>query len=297
MPTRARTIGANHYTVTITVPADTTYTAAFGTARVVSIGQIKEVKLQAKSAADPRPPVVPTTLINTVVQHTYKDVVLSGALQPRRVIVSNDKCNVCHGALGATSGSNTLASAFHSGARNTVEACVVCHDANRVSSTVMTSGTWPGCRAQRVLPDEAHDPRHPWQLEADVSVHAWQRRGGCVRQDWQADDRGLFPGRPEAHDWRCFHNCDHCRNVGCRGHDVRRYCEDRSTTHGRCERLHLARQWPLPRTTPPKSPIRRWVSTATPATSTAPGSRIGARSARWSARPAGNDESIRTSGR
>jgi hypothetical protein len=70
---------------------------------VVSIGQIKEVKLQAKSAADPRPPVVPTTLINTVMQHTYKDVVLgNGSLQPRRVIVSNDKCNVCHGALGTT---------------------------------------------------------------------------------------------------------------------------------------------------------------------------------------------------
>ena len=132
--------GSNHYSVNITIPANTTYTAAFGTARVVSYGQIKEVKLQAKSAADPRPPVVPTTLINTLAQHTYKDVALSGNLQPRRVIVSNDKCNVCHGALGATSGSNTLASAFHSGARNTVEACVVCHDPNRASSTVMTSG-------------------------------------------------------------------------------------------------------------------------------------------------------------
>jgi hypothetical protein len=50
--------------------------APFGTARVVTYGQIKEVKLQAKSASDPRPPVVPTTLINTVVQHTYKDVAL-----------------------------------------------------------------------------------------------------------------------------------------------------------------------------------------------------------------------------
>ncbi len=132
--------GTNHYTVALSVPADSTFTAAFGTARVVSIGQVKEVKLAAKSAADPRPPVVPTTLINTVMQHNYKDVVLSGALQPRREIVSNDKCNVCHGALGTTSGSNTLASAFHSGARNTVESCVICHDANRVSSTVMTSG-------------------------------------------------------------------------------------------------------------------------------------------------------------
>ncbi len=134
--------GSNHYTVNLTVPANTTLTAAFGTARVVTYGQIKEAKLQAKSAADPRPPVVPTTLINTVVQHTYKDVALTGTLQPRRVIVSNEKCNVCHGALGTTSGSNIpeLQSAFHSGARNTVEACVVCHDPNKASSTVMTSG-------------------------------------------------------------------------------------------------------------------------------------------------------------
>ena len=133
-------IGGNHYTVAISVPPDTTYTAAFGTARVVSIGQVKEKQLQVKSATDPRPPVVPTVLINTVVQNTYKDVALTGALQPRREIVSSAKCNVCHGALGTTSGSNTLASAFHSGARDTVEACSVCHDANKVSSTVMTSG-------------------------------------------------------------------------------------------------------------------------------------------------------------
>jgi OmcA/MtrC family decaheme c-type cytochrome len=134
--------GSNHYTVNLTVPANTTLTAAFGTARVVTYGQIKEVKLQAKSATDPRPPVVPTTLINTVVQHTYKDVALTGSLQPRRAIVSNEKCNVCHGALGTTSGSNipALQSAFHSGARNTVESCVVCHDPNKASSTVMTSG-------------------------------------------------------------------------------------------------------------------------------------------------------------
>jgi len=78
--------------------------------------------------------------VNVVAQHTYADVVLSGALNPRRQIVSNEKCNVCHGALGTTSGSNTLANAFHGGARNTVEACMVCHDQNRMSSTVMTDG-------------------------------------------------------------------------------------------------------------------------------------------------------------
>jgi len=126
--------------VTITVPADSATSFAAGTARVVGIGQIKEPKLEVKSAVDPRPVAVPAELVNVVVQHTFRDVALSGTLQPRREIVSNEKCNVCHGALGTTSGANTLANAFHGGARNTVEACVVCHDPNRVSSTVMTNG-------------------------------------------------------------------------------------------------------------------------------------------------------------
>ncbi|HSH91207.1 MAG TPA: OmcA/MtrC family decaheme c-type cytochrome [Ramlibacter sp.] len=132
--------GTNHYTVQITVPADTTTTLAAGSARVVSIGQVKEPQLQVKWATDPRPEVVPRVLINTVVQNTFKDLALTGPLNPRRTIVATEKCNACHGALGTTSGSNTLASAFHSGARNIVEACVTCHDVNRMSSTIMTNG-------------------------------------------------------------------------------------------------------------------------------------------------------------
>ncbi len=132
--------GSNHYTVAIPLPDDTANAVAFGTAVVASVGQIKEPKLQAMSAANPRPPVVPTTLVNTVVQHTSTELALSGNLQPRRTIVSNEKCNVCHVALGSASGSNTLPNAFHSGARVTVESCVICHDPNRVSSTVVTSG-------------------------------------------------------------------------------------------------------------------------------------------------------------
>ncbi|MDO9283855.1 MAG: OmcA/MtrC family decaheme c-type cytochrome [Aquabacterium sp.] len=137
-------LGGNKYSVDIPLPADTATAVASGTARVVSIGQIKEPQLQAKWATDPRPEVVPQVLINTVVKHSYKDVALTGTLQARRDVVSNDKCNVCHGALGTTSGSNTLAAAFHSGARNTVESCVICHDANRMSSTIMTNGLTNG---------------------------------------------------------------------------------------------------------------------------------------------------------
>ena len=132
--------GSNHYTVNIAVPDDAATAVAFGTARVVSIGQVKEPKLVAASVANPRPEVTPTVLVNTLVQHSFKEIALSGSLKARRSIVSNEKCNVCHSALGAASGSNTLANGFHSGARNTVESCVLCHDANRVSSTVMTNG-------------------------------------------------------------------------------------------------------------------------------------------------------------
>ncbi len=132
--------GSNTYTIDIPLPADTANAVASGTARVISIGQIKEAKLEVKTTADPRPEVQPRTLINVVAQNTFKDVAISGPLNPRRQVVSNEKCNVCHGALGTTSGSNTLAEAFHGGARNTVESCALCHDALRSSSTVMTSG-------------------------------------------------------------------------------------------------------------------------------------------------------------
>jgi OmcA/MtrC family decaheme c-type cytochrome len=93
-----------------------------------------------KWATDPRPEAVPLELVNVVVQNTHVDIPLSGPLVPRRTIVANEKCNACHGALGTTSGANTLANAFHGGARNIVEACVMCHDPNRMSSTIMTNG-------------------------------------------------------------------------------------------------------------------------------------------------------------
>ncbi len=132
--------GTNKYTVDITLPADSATAVAQGTARVVGIGQIIEPALQTMSAIDPRPPVQPTQLINVVAQNTYADVVLSGPMNPRRQVVSNEKCSVCHAALGTTTGSNTQAYAFHGGARHTVESCVLCHDQNRYSSTVMTNG-------------------------------------------------------------------------------------------------------------------------------------------------------------
>ncbi len=133
--------GSNRYTVDIVLPPDNATAVAAGTARVVGIGQVKELKQEAKVATDPRPAVSPPSFVSVVAQHTYKDVALTGALNPRRQVVSNEKCNVCHGALGTTTGSNTQAEAFHGGARNTVESCAMCHDALRSSSTVMTNGS------------------------------------------------------------------------------------------------------------------------------------------------------------
>jgi len=132
--------GSNNYTIDITLPPDTATAVAAGTARVVGVGQVKELAQIAKAAADPRPVASPPSYVNVGVQHTAADVVISGQMNPRREVVSNEKCNVCHGLLGTTSGSNTVANAFHSGARNTVESCALCHDALRSSSTVMTNG-------------------------------------------------------------------------------------------------------------------------------------------------------------
>ncbi len=46
---------------------------------------------------------------------------------PRRTIVSNDKCNACHGFLG-------VAPSFHVGQRNDGPTCAFCHNPNRVNS-------------------------------------------------------------------------------------------------------------------------------------------------------------------
>ena len=148
---------SNTYTVSIPIPADVAgVSSAAGSARVISIGQVKEQPLLLMSGVEPRPVVSTATadLLNVAVQHTSADFALSGTLQPRRQIVSTDKCNVCHAMLGTASASNTFVNttagslganawnAFHNGARNTVEACPVCHDPNRASTgNLMTSGS------------------------------------------------------------------------------------------------------------------------------------------------------------
>jgi OmcA/MtrC family decaheme c-type cytochrome len=129
--------GSNVYTVDITIPADVAgITEAKGTARVITYGQVKEPELDIVT----RTAKAPQVLINVSALHTFKDFAISGALTPRKEIVSNEKCNACHGLLGTASGSNELNNAFHSGARNTVESCGgLCHDAGRGSTTLMNA--------------------------------------------------------------------------------------------------------------------------------------------------------------
>jgi len=55
----------------------------------------------------------------------------------RRSIVSNAKCNNCHGQLG-------VSPSFHSGARNNGEGCAICHDANRSTGHVGASYSFGG---------------------------------------------------------------------------------------------------------------------------------------------------------
>lgn len=129
--------GTNKYTATITIPADTATMVAAGTARIFSYGAVVEPKLDPVS----RNPAVPADTVNVAVQNTFREFAISGTLTPRRTVVANSKCNACHSTLGTSTASNTNENAFHGGSRNIVEACVICHDPNRISSTVMADGT------------------------------------------------------------------------------------------------------------------------------------------------------------
>ena len=99
--------GSNRYTVEIPLPADSATAVAQGTARVVGIGQIVEPNCRRCQRSTRGHRSQPTQLINVVAQNTYADVVLTGTMNPRRQVVSNEKCSVCHAALGTTTGSNT----------------------------------------------------------------------------------------------------------------------------------------------------------------------------------------------
>ena len=55
----------------------------------------------------------------------------------RRTIVSNAKCNSCHGQLG-------VGPSFHSGARNNGEGCAICHNANNATGHTGAANSFGG---------------------------------------------------------------------------------------------------------------------------------------------------------
>ena len=55
----------------------------------------------------------------------------------RRTIVSNAKCNNCHGQLG-------VSPSFHSGARNNGEGCAICHNANNATGHTGAANNFGG---------------------------------------------------------------------------------------------------------------------------------------------------------
>ena len=57
------------------------------------------------------------TVRDTALNSNFSFAVDGGKVEARRRIVTNEKCNACHGSL-----------AFHGDARNTVENCVTCHN-------------------------------------------------------------------------------------------------------------------------------------------------------------------------
>ncbi len=103
--------------------------AAKGTARIASLGQVRESRLDVAT----RLPIEGET-INVPLRNSVYDLDLSTgeAGTARRQIVATEKCESCHGTLGVT---------FHGGARNSTEVCAICHDANRLSSGTLADGT------------------------------------------------------------------------------------------------------------------------------------------------------------
>ena len=62
---------------------------------------------------------------------------LADGYTARRSIVSNAKCNNCHGQLG-------VEPSFHSGARNNGEGCAICHDANNATGHTGAANSFGG---------------------------------------------------------------------------------------------------------------------------------------------------------
>lgn len=135
---------SNIYTATATIPK-----GAHGNARIVMLGSVAErrVDVVSRAAVGAVPPVgfndvaiVPVK--NAIYEFDLDTGKASTATVARRQIVSNSKCNACHGFLGIPIKPEPGSSVFHSGVRNNSESCEVCHNWARAGSyTSMADGS------------------------------------------------------------------------------------------------------------------------------------------------------------
>lgn len=134
--------GTHHYTLKLKVPK-----GAHGNARIVMLGSVAETRLDPLTRAQSG--VVPPVGFSDIALVPVKNGIYEFDLdtgkkstKPRREIVSNDKCNVCHGVLGIPIDPTAGATIFHSGVRNNSESCEVCHNWARAGSyTAMADGS------------------------------------------------------------------------------------------------------------------------------------------------------------
>lgn len=181
--------GDGSYTASLSVPAE-----AMGTARLISSGQAQErrvtdlldyrlglelgVDIDAGNAVTYGIDWDWNNRVRVPIKNASHEFSVDGStLNARRVVVSDSKCNACHGLLGTASGSNTLANAFHRGERSSVEACVICHTPNRASSTEMSDEIVDGQVVEPVLPGTAIRMNQSYEFKTMIhGIH-----GGEVR--------------------------------------------------------------------------------------------------------------------
>ncbi len=148
--------------------------SATGTGVVAFIGQV----------AVPRTPTTRDTSTSYTVP--VKNVVSYVALTdpvavPRRVVVSADKCNSCHGKFLGFSNATTAAPGWggHGGSRNDPQVCVICHNGNAmlrdasVVNGVTTYGTPVHFKSFIHLLHKEQEENYPvWPLSKSTSTGA-----------------------------------------------------------------------------------------------------------------------------
>lgn len=114
---------SNQFELTSTELPDT----ASGTGVVAFQGAVKV----SKTATTRDPSTSYTVPVKNVLSYF---ALTDSTASPRRVVVSADKCNACHGKFLGFSNVTTAAPGFggHGGSRNDPQVCVICHNGNAV---------------------------------------------------------------------------------------------------------------------------------------------------------------------